>query len=485
MRSLWFALGLCILSACSLAPDYQRPPMNIPSFYKENSNRSCINPARKQLKQKAWWRMYKDPILNRLEKKVSCANQNLKVALAHYDAARAELNIARSDYFPTLLGVGNISRQKAPRNIANTLKVPVYNDNLLAATLNYEADVWGRVRNSVAAARDLAQASAADLAAVSLSLHAELAAAYFTLRGTDAEQQILNNVIIAYQEALDLVHKRYLGGIAFVGDVYQAQNQLYAAKTAATDLHLQRVQIEHAIAILVGETPATFCLKRIHYQPKLVTVATNLPSVLLERRPDILAAEWRVQAANANIGVARAAFFPEFNLAAAGGFESSAPSHLLRSSSLIWSLGPTVASALLNNSLPLITQTLFDGGKIRALSDQARVQYYGTVATYRQTVLTAFQQVEDSLIALRQLDCEYQSQTAATQAANYALTQALYRYKEGLTTYLDVTIAQRTALQAKLATINISARRQVSSVQLIKALGGGWSDIPLGASLSI
>lgn len=475
MNRFWIVLTLFLLTGCSFAPKYQRPELCIPPDYKESMRWSQAEPATVAFENGKWWEMYDDCILNELEENVTAANQNIKVALARYENARAALSVARSAYFPTVLGVENTFRQQTSGNAANKLAVPVYTDNLLLANFHYEVDVWGRIRNSVAAARSTAQASAADLAAVSLSLHAELARDYFTLRGYDASQRVLDETVFAYQKALDLTKRRHTGGVVSEVDVDQAQNQLDTAKTAAEDLRLKRAQLEHAIAILIGRPPASFALKPIVYHPKLVTIAPEIPSSLLERRPDIIEAELLVQAANSNIGVARAAFFPAINLSGGIGFESSQLSNLISSPSMVWSLGPTTATALLNNgSLPLVTQTLFDGGRLRGLSNQAYAQYKETVATYKQTVLNAYQEVENSLIALKQLDREHQTQTAAANAANRALTQAMYRYRGGLTTYLDVVVAQNIALQSELSDIDVSARRQVESVQLIKALGGGW-----------
>jgi NodT family efflux transporter outer membrane factor (OMF) lipoprotein len=308
-------------------------------------------------------------------------------------------------------------------------------------------------------------------------MHAELANDYFALRGDDAAQRILDKTVIVYERALYLTRKRYEGGADPVGNVDEAQNQLDTAKTQAADMHLKRAQLEHAIAVLIGEDPSSFSLKPELKKNKLVTINPQLPSTLLERRPDIAEAELKVQAANYNIGVARAAFFPAFNLSATIGFESANLGNLLTRPSLVWALGPTAASALLNNgNQPVLSQTIFDGGRLIALSNQAYAQYCETVAEYRQTVLTAYQEVEDSLSALRQLDRENKTQTLATSAANRSVNQALTRYKDGLTTYLDVVIIQNIALQAELSTIDIRTRRQIASVQLIKALGGGQSN---------
>ena len=487
-------LTVFLLASCSFAPKYHRPEMVIPAAYKETipHNKHVkwqpANSKKAVLDRGAWWKMYGDPVLNRLEKEVTCTNQNIKAALARFDGARAELNAARAAYFPKIIGVTNMYRQQLSHNAAATSRAQqaaanstlapfsLYNDNLLIANLYYELDVWGRVRNSVAAARNTAQASAADISVIALSMHAELANDYFTLRGYDAEQRVLDKAVHEYQKAFDLTRRRYQGGVAPVSDVDQAQNVLDTAKTAAADLRLQRAQVEHAIALLIGRPPAAFTLKPIPYKPTLVTISPDLPSTLLERRPDIAEAALRVQAANANIGVARAAFFPQFNLSLGLGLESALLNSLLTRRSLVWALGSTTATALLNSgNMPLITQMLFDGGKIKAMTEEAIAQYHETVSLYRQTVLTAYQEVEDSLVALHQLDSEHQSQEAATNGAKRAVTQANYRYKEGLTDYLNVVVAENIALQAQLANINIITRRQIESVLLIKALGGGWN----------
>lgn len=475
MRRLTTITFFMLLTACSLAPTYHRPDMRIPSTYKENGSWLYATPQTANRARGPWWEMYADPELNRLEQQVESANQNLKAAIARYDEACAAASIARADYFPTINGVGNMNRAKTSANVANPQNVQVASDKTLAINATYELDVWGRVRNSVAAAKSVARASAADLAVIHLSLQAELANDYFSLRGDDASQRVLNETVTAYQKALYLTQQRYRGGIVSAGVVDQATHQLESAKTQAADMRLKRSQLEHAIAILIGQPPAAFHLPAAMPKAKIVTMAPALPSTLLERRPDIAEAEQFVQAANANIGVARVAFYPSFNLAGGIGLESASLSHLFQGPSLIWALGPSVASAFLNpGSLPLVMQTLFDGGRIRGLSDQAQAKYVETVAHYRQTVLTAYQEVEDNLVAIRELDHERKSQNLASQAADRSLMQAWYQYQGGLTTYLDVVVIQNIALQARLSDIQVNTQRQMASVALIKALGGGW-----------
>lgn len=475
-RCLFITSLTILFSACSLAPTYQRPELSIPPHYKESNKWIPANPTYSEKQRGPWWEIYHDPILNDLENRVTLANQNLKSALARYQEARAVLTVTKSAYFPTSNGIGNYAREQISGNVANKDKLSLFNDYLLGANISYEVDVWGRVRNAVANSRYLAQASAADLATISLSLHADLASSYFSIRETDAALKVVDAVVKAYEKALFLVRKRHQGGIAPEADVDEAVFQLQNAKTVAADIRLRRSQLEHAIAILVGEAPASFSLKPLRMNVKFISVAKTLPSSLLERRPDIASAERQVQAANANIGVARAAFFPQINLAGQLGFESALLGNLISAPSLFWSIGPVAASSLMP---PIATVNIFDGGRLRGLLDQAKASYYETVANYRQTVLTALQEVEDNIAAMRQYEKEYHTQHAATLAAERALKQAMYRYKGGIITYLDVVIIQNQALQSELSLIDIRTKRHLASVQLIKALGGGWSTVDL------
>lgn len=480
MRWLSPFVFFIILSGCSFAPTYERPSMPIPVTYKETGKWISAKPSSAVLDRGPWWDMYGDPVLNGLQDQVVSANQNLKAAMARLDQARAVVAVQRSAYFPSVIGLFNSFRQRVSSNTAAIRPVSVLNDNLLLANVTYEVDLWGRIRNSVAAATSLMRASAADVAAIDLSIRAELASDYFALRGDDESLRVLDETVSVYEKALYLTRQRYKGGVVPIADVDQAQNQLYTAKTLAAQTRLNRAQLEHAIAVLIGKLPAAFSLKPSRLHAKWVTIAPQLPSTLIERRPDIAEAELKVQAANSNIGVARAAFFPILNLAGGIGFESSALSNLLSRPSVVWALGPTSASALFNNSnKPLVTETIFDGGRLIALTHEACAQYFETVANYRQIVLSAFKEVEDSLVALRQLDQENHTQTIATTAANRAVAQAMYRYKEGLTTYLDVVVIQNIALQAQLSTIDIRTRRHLASIQLIKALGGGFKECSL------
>ena len=455
------------LGACSFAPAYKTPDSAPPTaVYKEASDWKPAEPADSQTRG-AWWEIFQDPNLDALEAQVADANQDLKAAYARLVQARAATRIARADLFPTLTVGSSATRSRTSVNSPSFPKgaEPVGNNFDLEADLSYEIDVWGRVRNAVASARASQQASAADLGTLNLAIHAELANDYFSLRSQDTQQQLLDQTVEDYARALVLTENLYNGGAAALTDVAQAQAQLETARTQAADIRLQRAQTEHAIAVLLGENPSAFHLDA---SPLAISAAPppidpGLPSSLLERRPDVAAAERRTASANAQIGVARAAYFPVFSLGAAAGFESTRTSNWLSAPSQLWSLGP--AAGIL---------TVFDAGRHRAQSAQAKAVYDEQVANYRNTVLTAYQEVEDNLAALRQLQQESVSESAAVKATATALEQAQYRYKAGLVTYLEVVTAENTALQAQLANVAIQLRRMSASVLLVKALGGGW-----------
>jgi outer membrane protein, multidrug efflux system len=454
------------LTACSFAPAYKTPDSAPPAAaYQEAGEWKTAQPQETD-ERGAWWTIFQDPQLDALEAKVAAANQNLQAALARLEQARAATRIARADYFPTLNIASSATRQRASLNSPTYVpgKDPTYNNFDLEADFTYELDVWGRVRNSVRAAKANQQASAADLATMDLSLHAELAADYFTLRSEDAQQLLLDKTVDDYTKSLQLTQNLYDGGDAALADVAQAQAQLETARTQAADIRLQRAQTEHAIAVLVGENPTSFHLDPSPLPLDLAPppIDPGLPSALLERRPDVAAAERRVAAANAGIGVARAAYFPVFSLSAAAGLDSTSASTWLTAPSRLWSVGP---AGLL---------TVFDAGRHRAQSAQAHAVYDEQVADYRNTVLLAYQDVEDNLAALRQLQAESLTEAAAVTATGSALQQAQYRYNAGLVTYLEVATTENASLQAQLAAASIQQRRLNSSVLLVKALGGGW-----------
>ena len=455
------------LTACSLAPVYKTPD-SVPaaSEYKESGDWKAAQPVDNQ-NRGAWWTIFQDPQLDALETRVGDANQDLKAAFARLQQARATTRIARADLFPTLSAASSATRSRTSTNSPTYFsgRKPVYNNFDLEADLSYEFDMWGRVRNAVTSAKASQQASAADLATLNLSIHAELATDYFTLRFEDAQQVLLDKTVADYTQSLQLTQNLYNGGGAAIADVAQARAQLESARTQAADIRLQRAQTEHAIAVLLSENPSAFHLEPNPLPVELAPppIDPGLPSSLLERRPDVAAAERRVAAANAQIGVARAAYFPVFSLAAAAGLDSTRSSNWLNAPSRFWSLGP--AAGVL---------TLFDAGRHRAQTAQAKAIYDEQVADYRSTVLTAYQQVEDNLAALRQLQQESISEAAAVTATAKALQQAQYRYKAGLVTYLEVATNETTALQAQLSNVTIQMRRMSASVLLVKALGGGW-----------
>jgi len=450
------------LSGCSLAPTYTVPDTNLPATYKEAGKWSSHALIKKDFESSMWWKIYEDETLNTLENKLASANQNLKAGIARYEQAKALSSEARAGFYPIIAGLGNKQREQHSATIANPAGNTRYNDVSVGATLSYEFDLWGRVRNTVLAAESNEQASLADVAALKLLLQAELANTYFSLRADDEAQRILDKTAKAYKKALYLVKMRYQDGADSALSLAEAEAQYETAKTLAADMRLNRAQSEHAMAILLGEAPANFSLPVDSTKIKVISLAPTLPSTLLQRRPDIAAAEARVRAANANIGVARAAYFPDFNLQGSVGYEAQNFSNLIQAPSLFWALGPAA------------TLALFQGGAINAAVDFSQASYQEAVANYRQTVLTALGEVEDNLVALHRLDEERQSQSAAMQAAKRALRQANYQYQGGISTYLDVVVIQDKALQAELADVALRNRRQLASVGLIKAMGGGF-----------
>jgi NodT family efflux transporter outer membrane factor (OMF) lipoprotein len=461
--------SVLLIAGCTVGPKYHRPTAEVPATYKEVGDWKPAQPN-DQTFSGNWWEMFQDPQLNALESQVNVSNQNLKAAEAQYTQARAQLRYQRADFFPTINAGASATRNRISNHRpASTVSNGItYNDFQIPFELSYQIDVWGRVRRTVEAYRDQAQASAADLAAVNLSMHAQLALYYFQARVLDAEEQLLNSTVTQYEHALELIKSRYAGGIASDVEVQQAETQLETTRAQAIDVGVARAQYEHAVAVLIGKPPASFSLAPLPLTMPPPAIPVGLPSELLERRPDIAAAERQMAAANAQIGVAKAAYYPNISLGAAGGFESSAITTLISGPSVLWSAGP---SALF---------TVFDVGRRRAASDQAVAAYNQSVANYRQTVLTGFQQVEDNVAALRILENEAQVQDKAVVAAQKYLELANTRYKGGVTSYLEVTTAQTAALSDEVTAVNILGRRMVNAVTLVQALGGGWnsSEIP-------
>jgi NodT family efflux transporter outer membrane factor (OMF) lipoprotein len=451
------------LTGCTVGPKYQRPVAEVPPAYKEVGDWKRAQPNDQSLSGN-WWEIFQDTQLNALEAQVSVSNQNLKAAEAQYTQARALVRYQRANYFPTVTVDPSATRNRISNHrpasiVSNGI---TYNDYQIPFELSYQLDVWGRVRRTVESYREQAQASAADLAAVNLSMHSQLALFYFQARTLDAEEQLLNSTVKQYEQALELIQSRFAGGIASDLEVQQAETQLETTRAQAIDVGVARAQYEHAVAVLIGKPPASFSLAPLPLTAPPPPIPVGLPSDLLERRPDIAAAERLMASANAQIGVAKSAYYPLVNLAAAGGFESGSITTLLTGPSILWSAGP---SALF---------TLFDVGRRRAATDQAIAAYDQAVANYRQTVLTGFQQVEDNVAALRILEHEAQVQSAAVVAAEKYLALANTRYTGGVTSYLEVTTAQSAALSDEVTAVNILGRRLVAAVTLVQALGGGW-----------
>jgi NodT family efflux transporter outer membrane factor (OMF) lipoprotein len=456
-----------LLAGCMVGPKYVKPtvPLPQPDAFKEYKKLDGWKTAQPndQAIRGNWWEIFADPELNSLEQQVAASNQDLKAAEARFREARAMIRFNRSYEFPTISAGASIA---SVRDSSNRPYFPAsYNtgDFVLPFDLSYEVDLWGRIRRQVTSAREETQATAADLETVKLSLQAELAFDYFELRSADAQKQLLDDTVQAYTEALQLTVNRLEGGYSPKSDVAQARTQLDTTRVQDTDVAVQRAAYEHAIAVLIGKPPAQFTLEPTHstFQPPDIPV--GLPSMLLERRPDIAAVERRVAEANEQIGIARAAFFPSLVLSATGGVEGTSIVNWFNWPSRFWAVGPSMV------------QTIFDAGRRRATSEATQASYDAMVASYRQATLSAFQQVEDNLAALRVLSHEAEQQREATASAQESLELFTNRYIGGLDPYLQVITAQTIALGNERNDVDILRRRMDASVLLVKALGGGWN----------
>ena len=483
---LSFAALLC---ACAAGPDYKRPDVpgasaQVNEAYKEQAGWKLAQPA-DVLDRGAWWEIFGDPVLDDLQKQVETANQSLKQAEAQYRQAAALVSSARASFWPTvsaslsatrsgryssssgsIVSGGTVIGGNSGSTISKSYQLPI------AAT--WEPDLWGGVRRQVEGDVASAQASAATLANTRLSLQATLAQTYFQLRIVDEQKHLLVDTVDAYQKALQLTENQYKVGVAARADLVQAQTQLKSAQVQLIDLGIARAQYEHAIAVLVGRTPAQFSLAPARLAMKPPAIPLGLPSQLLERRPDVAVAERQAAQANAQVGVATAAWFPSLTLSASGGYSSSIWSQLLDAPSRYWSLGPKLA------------ETLFDGGARSAQSAQARAAWDAAVANYRQVSLTAFQNVEDQVAALRILEQEAQEQDEAVRLAEQSLKIATNQYRAGIVSYLNVITAQNTAYSSERAAITLLGTRLNDSVGLVKALGGGWQakELPEAGGIS-
>jgi NodT family efflux transporter outer membrane factor (OMF) lipoprotein len=469
-----------LLTGCMVGPNYKQPSAPMapgfkeapPASFKNQDGWKVIQPSDAQLKGN-WWELFGDPQLNALEAKVDGANQTLKMADANFRAAHANVGIYRAAEAPTISVAPSISavRDSAHQPYLSPTIVNGGEGNfVLPLELNYEIDLWGRIHRQVTAAREQAQASAADLANIRLSLQAELAIDYMEVRSADAQLQLLRDTVKAYTDAVNLTRDRFEGGASPLSDLTQAKTQLDSARVIETDISLTRAQYEHAIAILIGVPPAQFSLPFIPLNiesPKMPDIPGTLPSELLERRPDIAVSERQMAAANEQIGIAQAAYYPTLSLSAVAGLQGTSALNWFTWPSRFWAVGPT------------FSETLFDAGRRRAARTEAAAHYDATVANYRQTTLTAFQQVEDNLAALRILETEAQRQHESTDSATQTLDLSQTRYEGGVDNYLQVITWQTAALNNERNDIDIMRRRMEASVVLIKAIGGGWSTAQL------
>ena len=471
-------LALTLLAGCKpVGPDYNRPGYQAPPSYKEAGASTVIvpppnpagggwqpaSPSDGMLRGK-WWEIYQDPQLNQLEERIATDNQSLRQALETYLAARDQASAARSTLFPSLSAGPSIARDNISQNgpSYSVGKPTGYNDFLLTGQASWEPDLWGRIRRTVEAARESAQASAADMAGVDLSLHAEMAADYFQLRGLDAQSKLLNATVADLERQLDLAQRRLAGGVATEADVAQARTQLETVRAQRVDVGVARAQFEHAIGAIANANLSDFSIPPAPLDLALPKVPLGVPSQLLERRPDIAAAERRAAQANAQIGIAVSAFYPTITLGGTGGFESLHGGTWIQGPSALWSLGAQAA------------QLLFDAGQRHALTDQARHEYEAQAAGYRNAVLQAFNDVEDQLSGLRILEQESGVEQKAVESAQHSFDISNQRYKGGVTSYLEVLTAEAALLQNQRTAIDLQTRQFVASVGLVRALGGGW-----------
>jgi len=475
--------GLSLVGGCMVGPKYSRPAVATTPSYKEpppepSAQANVWKPAEPddQGARGKWWEVFGDPQLNALEDQVTVSNQDLKAAEARFREARSFVRFNRASEYPTISVGPSVAYVKDSDNTPS-FPTPVSKtgagDFVLPFDLSYEIDLWGRIRRTVAASQEETQATAADLATASLSLHAELAIDYFELRSADSQKKLLDDTVKVYTDAYELTETHFEGGASPRSDVAQAKTQLDDTRVQDTDVTVERAAYEHAIAVLIGKPPADFALPPAPLSLAPPNIPVGVPSDLLERRPDIAAAERRVAEANEQIGIARAAFYPTLTLDGGAGFESTHIASLLNGPNAMWGVGPA------------LVETLFDAGRRRAVSQGAWANYDAVTANYRQTTLTAFQQVEDNLAALRILQQEAQQQQEATSSAEEWLDVSTNRYKGGVDNYLQVIIAQSSALANQRNDVDILRRRMDASVLLIKGVGGGWdvSELPKQASL--
>jgi len=462
-------LAATLLAGCMVGPRYERPQSAATASFKEGGEWKVAQP-REDLPRGNWWEMFGDARLNDLIGRVSISNQNLRVVEAQYRQAVAVADQARAQLFPSVTASASVSRGRSSALVPSSPSSPPATTYSASGAVSWDADLWGKIRSTLAANEASAQASAADLASALLSAQTLLAQDYFALRIADAQKGLLEETVKAYQTSYDLTVNRYKAGVAAKSDVVQAQTQLVSTQAAAIDVGVLRAQLEHAIAILTGVPPSEFKVDPELLAVSIPEIPVSVPSVLLERRPDIAGSERRVAAANAQIGVAQAAYFPDLSLSATGGFRSFSFARWFELPSRFWSLGPTLA------------ETLLDFGLRDAQKAQAVAAWDATVATYRQTVLTSFQQVEDNLAALRILEEESRVQDEAVRLAREAVQLTINQYKAGTVNYLNVITTQATELTNENTAMVLLGRRLAASVLLVQAMGGGWAADELPAT---
>lgn len=447
--------GASLAVGCAVGPDYRRPPVETTANYKESADWTPSEPA-DAVERGPWWQIYNDPDLDRLEATVEISNQNIKAAAAAFEQARALVAATRAGYFPTV--AADVAGQRGAVGA-----IPTRSSVSAGLSASWTLDIWGQIRRSVENNKASAQASAAALAAATLSAQSELATDYFALRAQDELQRILDDIVMAEQTSLKIAQSRYKFGVAAKADVVSAQAQLLSSQAQQVNAGIQRQILEHAIAVLIGQQPAAFSLGATGMRSDVPTVPAGVPSTLLQRRPDIAEAERRMAATNAQIGVAKAAYFPSLTLSGSDQYSNNTFAHLISIPTRVWSVGPELA------------ETLIDGGLRRAQVAEARAGYEAAVATYRQTVLSGFEAVEDQIVTLRILERQAVIEQDAVAAALEAEKLTLNQYKAGTVPYSSVITAQTTRLNAQQSALSVLSSRLQSSVALIEALGGGWS----------
>ena len=462
----WPTILIAILAGCTMGPDYRRPETPPAEAFRETPEPWKVAQPRDDIARGNWWEIFGDPQLNDLITKIDVSNQTLAASEAQFRQTLAALGISRAALFPTLDANATVVRSHSPGStLGGTTAGKTVTSYGGRFTAQWEIDLWGRVRRSVEAAEAAARASSADVGAARLSLQAQLATSYFQLRSLDAQARLLDDTVGALKKSLELTENRYRAGVVARSDVVQADAQLKSTLVQTVDLGVQRAQLEHAIAVLTGVPPAQLRISNSDsFETAVPIVPPGLPSALLERRPDVAAAERRVHASNAQIGVAKAAYFPQVTLTGVYGATSPDVSLFFVGASRTWSIGPSIA------------QSIFDAGLRRSQTEQAITAYDATVANYRQVTLTAFQEVEDNLAALRILEEEARSEAEAVEAARLSLSLVLNQYKAGTVSFLNVVTAQTALLNEERNAVGIQVRRLAAVVALIRALGGGWHE---------